>query len=408
MNYDSRYDAGTVFKEHLEFANKIAEPLSSILLRHTNDHDPARRLRIGYVSPDFRRHSVAYFIEPVLSSHNRERHEIFCYSDVLHHDHDDVTKRIQKYADQWRNIVGMSDEMVSEQIRSDKIDILIDLAGHTGGNRMLLFARKPAPVQVSWMGYPATTGLSTMDYKIVDSYTDPPGMTEQFYTENLIRMPESFLCYLPYEESPDIGPPPSLKEGRITFGSFNNFSKVSTEILGIWTRILRELPGSRLILKSQVFTVETARRRVMDIFERECVSAERIEFMTFEQSVKTHLDLYNRIDIALDTFPYHGTTTTCEALWMGVPVITLAGNAHVSRVGVSLLSNVGLPELIAKTSDEYISVAVNLAMGVERLRSLREKLRDMMKRSPICDAERFADNLEMCYRKMWETWCVSV
>ena len=405
MNYDPRYDAGSVFKKHLEFAKKIEEQLSSILFRHTNDRDPAKRLRIGYVSPDFRRHSVAYFIEPVLSSHSHEKYEIFCYSDVLHPD--EVTDCIQKHADQWRNIVGMSDEAVCEGIRIDEIDILIDLAGHTAGNRMLLFARKPAPVQVSWMGYPSTTGLSTMDYKIVDSYTDPPGMTEEFYTENLIRMPESFLCYLPYKESPGIKLLPSLTEGRITFGSFNNFSKVSTEILGIWARILKELPGSRFILKSQVFTVETARKRVTDIFEREGVSSEQIAFMTFEQSVKTHLDLYNRIDIALDTFPYHGTTTTCEALWMGVPVITLAGNAHVSRVGVSLLSNVGLPELVASTSDEYITKAVALANDRQRLKTLREGLRQMMRNSSLTDKGRFAAQLEQIYSEMWGKWCAA-
>ena len=405
MNYDPRYDAGSVFKKHLEFAREIAGPLSSAPVRHSNDRDPDRRLKIGYVSPDFRSHSVAYFIEPVLSSHNHEKYEIFCYSDVLHPD--EVTDRIQKHADQWRNIVGMSDEAVCEGIRIDKIDILIDLAGHTAGNRMPLFARKPAPVQMSWMGYPATTGLSAVSYKIVDSYTDPPGMTEQFYTEDLIRMPESFLCYLPDEESPDIRPLPSLTEGRITFGSFNNFAKVSTEILGTWARILKKLPDSRLILKSQVFTVETPRRRVIDIFEKEGVSSERIEFMTFEQSVKNHLDLYNRIDIALDTFPYHGTTTTCEALWMGVPVITLAGNAHVSRVGVSLLSNVGLPELVASTAEEYIMKAVNLANDKDRLKSLREQLRQMMRNSPLTDQRRFTAQLEQTYREIWGKWCAA-
>lgn len=403
MNYDSKYDVQTIFREHLGFETRLAEPFSSIRLRHTNERDPYKKLRIGYVSPDFRKHSVAYFIEPVLSSHNREKYEVFCYSDVLFPD--DVTKRIQKYADQWRGIAGMTDEVVYELIRNDKIDILIDLSGHTGKNRLLLFARKPAPVQASWIGYPATTGLSAMDYKIVDHYTDPEGMTEQFYSEQLIRMPQSFLCYLPYEESPDVGPLPALTNDWTTFGSFNNFSKVSTDILKVWSGILRELPQSRLMLKSQALTVKTARSRVIDILEKEGISSDRVEFMSFEPSIKKHLDLYNRIDIALDTFPYHGTTTTCEALWMGVPVITLAGNAHVSRVGVSLLSNVGLPELIASTSEEYIAKAVNLANAPDKLKTLRERLRQMTKNSPLTDQKRFAAYLEQIYHEIWNKWC---
>jgi predicted O-linked N-acetylglucosamine transferase (SPINDLY family) len=406
MNYDSQYDVQTIFREHLGFGTRLAEPLSSIRLRHTNERDPHKKLRIGYVSPDFRKHSVAYFIEPVLSSHNREKYEVFCYSDVLFPD--DVTKRIQEYADQWRGIAGMTDDMVSELIRNDKIDILIDLAGHTAKNRLLLFARKPAPVQVSWIGYPATTGLSAMDYKIVDRYTDPEGLTKQFYTEKLIRMPESFLCYLPYEESPDVGPLPALANGVITFGSFNNFSKVSTDILKVWSGILRELPRSRLMLKSQAFISKMVCNRVTDVFEKDGVSAERIEFMSFEPSIKMHLDLYNRIDIALDTFPYHGTTTTCEALWMGVPVITLAGNTHVSRVGVSLLSNAGLPELIASTSEEYIAKAVNLANAPDKLKTLRERLRQMTKNSPLTDQKRFAADLEQIYHEIWNKWCSTV
>jgi len=406
MNYNSRYDAQTIFKEHLNFAKKVAEPLSFILLRHTNERDLHRRLKIGYVSPDFRKHSVAYFIEPVLSAHDLKKHEIFCYSDVPFPD--EVTKCFQQYADQWRSIAGMSDEMVTELIRNDKIDILVDLAGHTAKNRLLVFARKPAPVQVSWIGYPATTGLSVMDYKIVDHYTDPKDMTEQFYTEKLIRMPESFLCYLPYEESPDVGPLPALTNGWITFGSFNNFSKVSSQILYVWCAILRELPQSRLMLKSQAMSSKIARNQVIDIFEKEGVSADRIEFMSFVPSVKMHIDLYNRIDIALDTFPYHGTTTTCEALWMGVPVITLAGNTHVSRVGVSLLLNVGLPELIAATSDEYIAKAVNLANDPDKLKTLRERLRQMMRNSPLTDQKRFAADLEQIYHEIWNKWCATV
>jgi protein O-GlcNAc transferase len=406
MNYNSRYNPQDIFSEHLRFAKQFAEPLYSKISPHTNDCVPTRRLRIGYISPDFRKHSVAYFIEPVLISHNREQFEIFCYSDTIVPD--EVTKRIQEYSSQWRNIVGMSDEKAIELIRNDGIDILIDLAGHTAKNRMLLFARKPAPVQVSWIGYPSTTGFSTMDYKIVDSCTDPPGMTEQFYTEKLIRMPKSFLCYLSDKECPEVGPLPALISGHITFGSFNNFAKVSPEVVKLWTKILKSIPNSRLIMKAKSFSDRSTRDNVTTIFIQKSISAEKIVMLPPEPSIRGHLEIYNRIDIGLDTFPYNGTTTTCEAMWMGVPVITLAGNTHASRVGMSLLSNVGLQELIARSPDEYLEITVALSKNLNRLQSLRESLRDRMSHSPLTDARRFTANLEMCYRKMWERWCKSV
>ncbi len=405
MNYNARYKPQDIFSEHLNFAKQFAEPLYPKIFQHTSDHLSRRRLKIGYVSPDFKRHPIAYFIEPVIAVHNREHFEVFCYSNKL--EHDEITKRIQDHADQWRNIVRMSDEDVTEQIRKDEIDILVDLAGHTRGNRILVFARKPAPVQVSWIGYLATTGLSTMDYKIVDSYTDPPGKTEQFHTEKLIRLPETFLCYLPDRDSPDVGPLPALSTGNITFGSFNNFAKVTPEVFTLWARVLNELPDSRLVLKGISFHDKTTYQYAIDMFIQRGITSERITLQSADPSPK-HLESYNQIDIGLDTFPFNGATTTCEALWMGVPVITLAGTAYHASVGISLLSNVGFPELVAKTSDEYISIAVNLAKDLEKLKSLREKLRDMMMCSPLCDAKRFTANLEMCYRKMWETWCNSI
>jgi predicted O-linked N-acetylglucosamine transferase (SPINDLY family) len=298
----------------------------------------------------------------------------------------------------------MSDEEAAALIRNDKIDILIDLAGHTGNNRILLFARKPAPVQVSWIGYLATTGLSTMDYKIVDNYTDPIGKTEQFYTEKLIRLPESFLCYLPDRESPEVGPLPALSKGHITFGSFNNFAKVTPEVFTLWARVLNEVPESHLILKGSSFSDETTCQYARNMFQERGISAERITLQSWDPSPK-HFASYNQVDIGLDTFPFNGATTTCEAMWMGVPVITLEGAAYHSRAGVSILSNVGLPELVAKTEDEYLGIAVNLASDIEKLQLLRESLRDRMSHSPLTDARRFTANLEMCYRKMWEDWC---
>jgi protein O-GlcNAc transferase len=404
MLYKSRYNIQTAFSEHLKFAKCYAEPLSAAIIPHSNERTTNRRLKIGYVSPDFRKHAVAYFIEPVIIAHNREHFEIFCYSNGFLYD--EVTKSIQNHTNQWRSIIEMSDEEATELIRKDEIDILIDLAGHTARNRILLFARKPAPIQISWIGYLATTGLSTIDYKITDNFTDPPGEMEYFYTENLIRLPDSFLCFLPDKDSPAIGTLPALSAGYITFGSFNKLIKVTSEVFVLWAKILEKLPESRLILKGKSFHDKATCQYATNMFIQRGIAVERITLQSWDPSPK-HLDAYNEVDIGLDTFPFNGAATTCEAMWMGVPVITLAGTAYHSRVGVSLLSNVGLPELVAKTSDEYVSIAINLAKDLKRLQSLREHLREIMKDSPLCDAKRFTTNLEMCYRKMWETWCKS-
>jgi protein O-GlcNAc transferase len=405
MNYNCRHDAQTVAAEHLRFRKHIIEPLSFVTTYHTNERDPNRKLRIGYVSPDFRRHPVSYFSAPVIIQHNREHFEIFCYSNSP--THDEVTQRIQEHADQWRYIVGISDEDVTELIQRDKIDILVDLAGHTADNRILVFAKKPAPIQISWIGYLATTGLSTMDYKIADNYTDPTGKTEEFYTEKLLRLPESFLCYLPDRDAPEVGRLAALSAGHLTFGSFNNFSKVTPEVFSLWAKILKELPDSRLLLKGKSFRDKTTCQYAIDMFMQRDIAAERVILQPPDASPR-HLEAYNLVDIGLDTFPFNGAATTCEALWMGVPVITIAGTAYHSSVGTSLLSNVGLKDLIASTHDEYIRLAVNLSNDIERLKILRSSLRDKMAHSPLTDAKRFTINLENRYREIWKTWCQSV
>ena len=402
MNYSSRHTPEAVFAEHLQFAKQCAAGLSSAVLPHTNDRTTSRRLKIGYVSPDFRRHSVNYFLEPVLASHRHEQFEVFCYSDVV--TPDAVTERLKGYADQWRDVAGMPDGKAADLIREDGLDILVDLAGHTGLNRMLLFARKPAPVQVSWLGYPNTTGLSTVDYRIVDGYTDPPGLTDPFYTEQLVRMPESFLCYQPDSDSPETGDLHAMTSGHITFGSFNNFTKETPEVLALWAEMLARIPGSRLLLKAKGFSDRVAKDLVEGVFTGRGIDSGRIELLAHETSFAGHLGLYHRIDIALDTFPYNGTTTTCEALWMGAPVITLAGHTHASRVGMSLLTNIGLPGFVAATSEEYLAIAVGLANDLNRLKSLRGSLRDRMKKSALMNAERFTANLESCYREMWRRY----
>jgi protein O-GlcNAc transferase len=402
MNYSLAYDAKTIFAEHIKFSNLYAEPLASTIASHTNNRSLDRKLKIGYVSPDFRQHSVAYFIEPVLATHSTDFFEIFCYSDVLFPDI--VTQRLQQYDVKWRDIAGISEQQAAELIRLDHIDILVDLAGHTGPNRILLFARKPAPIQINWIGYPNTTGFVAMDYKIVDHFTDPEGMTEQFYSEKLLRMPQSFLCYMPYGECPEIGDSPAVKNGRVTFGSFNKYSKVTPYVIKLWAKILKGTPDTRLIMKARSFADEATRNNVIERFVHEGILPERVEALPPTPSVKEHLAAYGEIDICLDTFPYNGTTTTCEALWMGVPVITLGGQSHVSRVGLSLLSNAGIHEFIATTPEEYEEKAVNLAGNIALLQSLRQSLRDKMSRSPLMDRQSFTHQLEDIYRKIWEDW----
>jgi protein O-GlcNAc transferase len=405
MNYNARHDAHYMYSEHLAFSQRFAEPLSERMVPHSNDRTCDRRVKIGYVSPDFRRHSVNYFIEPVLASHRHDHFEIFCYSDAPRAD--DATTRLKQYADQWRDIVEMPDEQVAALIRNEGIDILIDLAGHTGHNRMLLFARKPAPVQVSWLGYPNTTGMKTVDSRIIDGYTDPPGLTDPFYTEKLIRMPKSFLCYQPEQESPEPGPLPCHQNGYITFGSFNFFAKVSPEVAECWAELLKTVPGSHILLKTKSLSDAPTREYAIEMFTQKGIERGRIELLSYEPSYREHLGMYNRVDIGLDPFPYNGTTTTCEALWMGVPVITLAGNTHASRVGTSILTNIGLPELVARTEDEYREIAVQSAADLGKLQFLRQRLRDMLRQSPVCDAKGFTSGLELHYRRMWKEWCAS-
>jgi protein O-GlcNAc transferase len=400
MCHNSKHDVLTIFNEHRKFAEQYER--SPYYTSFPNDRNPKRIIRIGYVSPDLRKHPVSYFLEPVLQQHNKEQFEIFCYSNSAIED--EVTGRLHEYSDHWRNIVEMSDRRAAELVRNDRIDILVDLAGHTANNRLLMFAMKPVPLQVSWIGYLSTTGLSAIDYKITDNNADPTDMTEQFHTEELLRLPECFLCYLPIRDSPEIGPLPVLSTGHITFCSFNKFFKFSEEIVSLWSTILKRVPDSLFMLKS--ICDEATGHYIRNRFAKKGVREDRIIISSWDPSPK-HLESYNLVDIGLDTYPFNGLTTTCEAMWMGVPVINLAGTAYHSRVGISLLSNAGLKDLVAETRDQYIEIAVNLAKDMKRLRSFRDQLRDMMKTSPLCHAERFTANLETSYRQVWKKWCKS-
>ncbi|MEA2101820.1 MAG: tetratricopeptide repeat protein, partial [Thermodesulfobacteriota bacterium] len=403
MQYTEPIDPEAIFNQHKRWAQIYALPMKGLIPEHKNDRDPQKRLRIGYVSPDFRVHSVAYFIEPVIASHNREHFEVFCYSTV--DQPDNKTKGFEALCDHWRDISEMADPEASDLIHKDSIDILVDLSGHTGNNRLTLFALKPAPIQVTYIGYPGTTGMETMDYRITDPWADPKGKTDHLHTEELIRLPHGFLCYRPDKDAPGVKAPPAARAGFITFGCFNNRSKVSDMTIRVWSEILKKVPGSMLILKSPVLNDEPTKNHLLDLFGKNTIPADRIRILGNIPSKKDHLDLYNSVDIALDTFPYNGTTTTFEALWMGVPVIALMGDIHISRVGYSILSNLGLDALVARSIDEYIFKAVELAHDSQRQGRLRKELRSIMKNSPLMDEQGITHTLEDEYQKMWTKWC---
>ncbi len=368
-----------------------------------NTRDPDRRLRIGYVSGDFRRHSVSYFMAPVLANHNAETVELFCYASHLHDD--EMTARLRSSADCWRSLVGLTDEDAEMLIRRDAIDILVDLSGHTAANRLPLFALKPAPVQVTWLGFPGSTGLAAIDYRLVDMITDPEDEVEGWASETLCRLPGGFLCFDPPAEAPAVAPPPGL--GRpITFGSFNNPAKLSAATLDAWAALLASVPQARLLLKGRPLKDETARQLLLERFRSRGVTPDRLSLQGWMPGPEGHLGLYGQVDIALDPFPYNGTTTTCEALWMGVPVLTLTGTQHSGRVGTSLLTRLGLPELIAPDTDAYLRIAIDLATDLKRLTNLRQSLRQRMAVSPLCNGPAFTRDLEAAYRAMWRNWCL--
>jgi predicted O-linked N-acetylglucosamine transferase (SPINDLY family) len=404
LNYSSQVNAVEVFEWHKRFDRFHAAPLMPPS-PPAQRHRPQAKIRVGYVSPDFRRHSVAFFIEPVIENHARDRWEITAYYNQA--EEDDFTERIREYCDRWRNIFAVSDDDVAAMIRDDRIDILVDLSGHTGNNRLLVFARRAAPVQVTWLGYPNTTGLRAMDYRLTDSVADPPGLTEHLYTEELIRIPGSFCCYSASRGAPEVGELPAFRNRHVTFGSFNNYAKVSGECLAAFTAVLKAVPKSRLALKGPGLGDQAIRDKVQRAFIERGIGADRLDLIGRDRSTVEHLQRYNGIDIALDTFPYNGVTTTCEAAWMGVPVVTLAGDAHASRVGASLMTVLGLSALIARSRDGYVRIAVSLANDLRRVEKLRMGMRERMAASPLMDGATFTRKLERAYEGMWDAWCAS-
>ncbi len=403
MQYAGGYTQAESLAEHLEYARCFEAPLMKEWHAHPNARDPGKRLKIGYVSPDFKAHAVAFFIEPVLAHHDHVRMEVCCYCN--HTVSDAVTVRLKSLVEQWHDISAIDDVRLAEQIREDGIDILVDLAGHTAGGRLQTFARKPAPVQVTWLGYPCTTGLAAMDYRITDVHADPAGVSEANYSETLFRLPDTFDCYAPPCDAPEVGVLPAIAQGYVTFGSFNNLAKLSAEVRALWAQVLLAVPGSRLLLKSVPLADTATRQRLIGDFAEYGVGEERLILAVAEATHFSHLNRYHEVDIGLDPFPYNGVTTSFEAMWMGVPVVTLAGSSFISRMGVTMLTNLGMTELIADTPQGYVAIAARLAGDIDRLAALRAGLRDRMANSPLTDARRFTLNLENAYREMWAKWC---
>jgi len=396
LHYSTEHDARSIFAEHRRFG----EVFSRRYIAPRPDRTWPRRLRIGYVSPDFRSHVVTYFFEPILANHDRARFEVFCY--YTHPEKDVATERLRGHAEHWLDCEDLREEELAERIRADRVDILVDLAGHTGHNALAVLAMKPAPVQASYLGYPDTTGLGAVDFRITDAYADPPGESDRLSVERLLRLPASYFCYRPAARTPDVGPLPAGAARTVTFGCFNNFHKISAPFLDAVARVLRAVPGSRFLLKGRPLSIPEVARSVRDRFERCGIGPDRIELRAWEDGFKDHLAIYGAVDIALDSFPYNGATTTCEALWMGVPVVTVVGDRHAARTGSSLLNAVGLSELVARDIDEYVAICVRLAGDMERLETIRRALRDRMRRSPLMDETGFTRALELCYVEMWE------
>ncbi len=390
---------GAVLAAHKEYGAVVEQIRPRWKARYQPSKDPEKKLRVALLSPDLRRHSVAFFIEPLLEHYDRTRMEIVCYS--TNRTFDEVSARLKGHAALWRDVSNKIEVQIGDLMSEDRIDIAIDLAGHTDGNSLLAFGLRVAPVQATYCGYPATTGLPQMDWRIVDSLTDPPG-SESHATEKLLRLDPCFLCYRPPEGAPE----PSRREGAggVVFGSFNATRKHNAQTAGLWARVLKAVPRSRLVLKSQDLVEEDVRAMVLARFAAHGVS-DRVTVLEPPTSLREHLALYGGIDVALDPLPYHGTTTTCEALWMGVPVVTMPTTMHAGRVGVSLLTNVGAPELIARDEDDYVRVATDLAGDAARLSQYRTDLRGMMQRSPLLDRPGFARRMEAGLREMWRAYC---
>jgi len=404
LNYTSRYSQKYIYKESLKwrYNESQLENRQNVFDKTYFFWPSEEKIRIGFISRDFKRHSVSMFFEPLIASLDSNIFETYCYSDV--ETPDDTTVRLKGYAHSWTDSISLTDEQLAFKVMRDRIGILVDLGGHTGTiTRLPVFALKPAPVQVSWLGYPNTTGLATIDYRITDDITDPPGV-DRWYSERLVRLSDGFLCYQPPQSSPAIARSPVLSKGYITFGSFNMLPKISRECIEMWSAIVNSVPNARLLLKCHSFHDSATRTRILSLFSKAGLDMSKIDVRPTVLSSADHLEMYNEVDVALDSYPYNGTTTTCEALWMGVPVVTLSGERHVSRVGMSILSRIGCQELITETPDEYCACAVNWATDYKKMADFREHARQFLEKTPLMDRKLFTISMEKAFLSFWHDY----
>eukprot|EP00667_Euglena_gracilis_P002913 EG_transcript_2919 len=430
-NYDIERTLDEIQRLHLDWGRAFCDFTAPHCWRTwANPKEKEKRLVIGYVSPDFFYHSVSYFIHSVLLYHTHQKFKIVCFANQQRCD--EKTARFRQLADVWHDISDKNTAQVCHLIVQEGVDILVDLTGHTSNHRLDVFSCKPAPIQFTWIGYPNTTGLPTIDYRFTDSYTDPPETTDPaHYSETLIRLDPCFLCYNPdsppfwelyphpqgpdlqriYREQqlqqvhPDVSPPPCLRSGFITVGTFNSISKITRDVAEVWSEILKQVPEMRVVLKSKPLACERVRRDMTTLFTVHGIAPERINCAGIIPIHNAHLSAYNEMDICLDCWPYAGTATSCEALYMGCPLVTLKGAHHVQNVGVSLLNTIGFPELVTETKEEYIRVVVELARDTERMARYRKEIRQRMLQSPLCDGAKYVEQVEGHFRRVWHTYC---
>jgi predicted O-linked N-acetylglucosamine transferase (SPINDLY family) len=393
------YDTRNIARFLSQWNELFARPTAGEIGPFGNTRNPDRRLRIGYVSPDFNGHPAGRFFFPLVSQHDHSRYEVYCYSDVA--DPDAVTAQIRSHVDVWRDVGKVGDEQVAARIREDGIDILVDLTLHLAQNRMLTFARKPAPVQATWLAYPGSSGLTVIDYRVSDRFLDPPGLNDAFYSEKTVRLPDCYWCYDPQCAPVDVGDLPARLCGSVTFGCLNNFAKVSDVTMGLWAKVLHRVPNSRLFV---LVPQGSARSRFSDSMQLHGIAPDRIDFAD-RLPRRQYMELYRRIDICLDTFPCNGHTTTFDSLWMGVPIVSLFGMTAMSRGGLSILSNVGMSEWATDDPGWFVELAVRASSDLVRLALVRASLRSQLERSPLMDARRFAEGMERLYREMWSAYC---
>lgn len=398
LGFSDEITTEALFQRHRDYGERLERAFRPCFEPFQNVLDPGRRLRIGYLSGDFGFHVVALFLSPVVERHDRSAYEVYCYSVGPRMD----TGALRVAADVWREAASLSHQELANAINRDKIDILVDLSGHSGETRLPVFALQPAPVQVTWLGYLATTGTTRIQYRLCDKYSDPPGMSDQFHTESLVRLPHSQWCYRPLVTVEPVTSPPFARNGYITFGSFNQAPKLSPTVRKLWADILRKVPGSRLVVVG--VPAGHCKEALSTHFREAGIEAGRIKLVE-RIPLEEYFRWYNQVDIALDSFPYSGGTTTCDAVWMGVPVITVPGTRSASRSTASILSTLGLADWIAEAPQGYVELAVRFATDIGALISLRKSLRDRVRGSALMDEERFARNIEAVYRRMWQAWC---